>query len=404
MTLTTKPRKPKKLDPKYSKFKSKNQQIRVVKISKLSNKKDGLIKVVQTPKGGLIEDIGDRQKVVISKKQDDNKPRGFGEKDSEETPQWLARKRRALKREAREKKRAQAEDRENRAERRALRLAREWEQKMELQKDIVDYYEKQKEVSDRTSLEENINKVIERSGEVRVLIENLKLSQNEPSEETSTHEEEEDLDDLYNGNSPTERREKELSPVLEEESFETEDKEAEDRTKMPPPKTKSATEKTEKELRMEAREKKREEEERKAEEEYWPVWDEMPKEKKKRKKTCDRIAFKKSDYNMTDSDESSDEDEESRYAPSRTSAPSPKQAPSDKPAKFIPLWAQGELLEQALEKQSDPFSFDLDALFFLTPTPDMKLMFPKKKKKWRRTSSAIWLAPPPASFRVHSAA
>ena len=68
MTLTTKPRKQKKLDPKYSKFKSKNQQIRVVKISKLSNKKDGLIKVVQTPKGGLIEDI-----VVISKKQDDSK-------------------------------------------------------------------------------------------------------------------------------------------------------------------------------------------------------------------------------------------------------------------------------------------------------------------------------------------
>lgn len=340
----------KKLTTKNSKFKSKNQ--------KIEKKKDCFVKLKVIKNPILMEDVmvESRQRIklvrtkvqtkvtkVIAKTQDNSKAKDRAD--------------RALKREAIEKEMAQVQDREYRAEQRALRIEREWKVKREKEKQL---------------LKEKEDAMIKRA---KIL--SLQKTKEASSKKTKSRH----------------------SPIMEEPEPSTEEPSTKESSK-----DKSETGKSEKELRMEARVKAREEEERKEKEAYWPEWDEMKKTKKKRKRTADRLVFKQSDYNMTDSDESSDEDEDTRYSPARTSEPSnevPKPAQTDKPTKQIPLWAQGERLEDALEKQSEQSSYDLDSLFFQMEMPDLKLMFPKQKKKFiRRTSSAVWLAPPPASFRV----
>jgi len=369
--MTSNPRNRKKVVTKNSKFKSKNGKIEkkkecVVNLKVMKNA--GLIKEIMVESKQRIKPVGSKVKTndgpkVIAKKMDDLKAKG--------------RAARALKREEKEREKAQVEDRENRAEKRALRIAREWEAKREKERQLL----KKREAS---------------------LVERAKILSLEETKENKTPK-------TSKTKTPSTKTPITKTPTIQIQKPSPKAKEPSPKSKEPSSeaKDKNETSKSEKELRMEAREKARAEEEAKKAEEYWPEWDEMKKTKKKRKKTADRLVFKQSDYNMTDSDESSDEDEDSRYASNsdRTSEPSTevaKPAPqSDKPTKHIPFWAQGDALEKALEKQSEQSAYDLDSLFSQVEMPDIKLMFPKIKKKFvRRTSSAIWLAPPPASFML----
>ncbi|KAK6102394.1 Inner centromere protein ARK binding region family protein [Brugia pahangi] len=66
----------------------------------------------------------------------------------------------------------------------------------------------------------------------------------------------------------------------------------------------------------------------------------------------------------------------------------------ENPRKPIPLWAQGERLQNALQKQVVQPSIDADAYFGPVRTPMLNKIFARNRTRYnKRTSSALWTSP-----------